>query len=133
MKKYLFSMVVMAIFAIGFVASDDEGGSNERSDERCGTYKIVDESGSVFHLTLKEDKSGTITTASNSTYYCSWVGDGFSHSIRITISDKPAIAFPGGVDEKSLWCYGLKDGYLYREDAVDAKNPNWRLKAEKIK
>ena len=61
MKKYFYSMVVMAIFAIGFAASGDEGGS----DERCGTYKIVDKSGSVFHLTLKEDESGTMTTESN--------------------------------------------------------------------
>lgn len=130
MKKCLFSMVVIAIFAIGFAASGDEGGS----DERCGTYKIVDKSGSVFHLTLKGDESGTMTTESNSTYYCSWSADGFSHCIRINFSDKkPAIAFPGGTDDNVLWTNCLKDGYLYREDALEAKNPNWRLKAEKIK
>lgn len=31
MKKYLFTMAVMAIFAIGFVASDEEGSSKDTS------------------------------------------------------------------------------------------------------
>ncbi len=131
MKKYFYSMVVMAIFAIGFAASGNEGGS----DEKCGTYKIVDKSGSVFHLTLNEDESGTITTASNSTYYCSWYVDGINHCIIINFSDEmPTIAFPGGTNNNVLWTHCLKNGFFYRgEDALSANNPNWRLKAEKIK
>ena len=33
MKKYLYSVLVMALFAIGFAASDDSGSSNVVSEE----------------------------------------------------------------------------------------------------
>lgn len=102
-----------------------------------GTYEVTDKVGCTFRITLNEDETATITGVSGEsvTYYCSWKDlRVIKRGIGINFSDeKPYIVYEGGADTNKYTDAYLKDGWLYAEDGVKSNNPNWRLKATKIK
>lgn len=102
-----------------------------------GTYEVTDKVGCTFRITLNEDETATITgvRGESVTYYCSWIElSALNKGIKIRFSDeKPYIVYEGGADTNEYTDVYLKDGWLYAEDGVQSKNPNWRLKATKIK
>ena len=154
MKKYILSIFTIALFAVGFVASDEEESANntnkeqkqetkekveeKKEDNIFGTYEVTDKEGTTLLITLNEDESATVKIkGSGKTYYCYWrdyrsIKDGISVSFEGG-KERPIPVFEGGIDEHSLnWI--IKDGWLYSYyDTARANNPEWRLKATKIK
>ena len=53
MKKYLYSVLVMALFAIGFAASGDSEGSGSKESDFVGTYTID----GGYKLVINADKT----------------------------------------------------------------------------
>ena len=141
--KYLYSLIVMAFFAIGFAASDDEESSSTITfkNERCGTYVITDEDNVSYTIKVNDDY--TIVAESNGhTYYGSWsIQWKKSNSfIRFEFAgeneDKPRIKFKGG----EYWIdnnYAIADDRFLYGDAwgygtPDRHDPQRRLKYRKI-
>lgn len=108
----------------------------KKEDSFLGTYEVTDKVGNKMHITLKKDKTAIVKEigGSNTTYYCSWTD---YHNYRnlgigIEFSDiYPYLIYDGG-EAHDVEIY-LKDGWLYSFDAASSNNPNWRLKATKIK
>jgi len=151
MKKYFLTMTVMALFAIGFAASDEDESTNgssssseqtelEQKPSFLGTYEVTDKVGQTMLLTLNADETGTATIKGESvTYYCSWrddsdIGRGLLIDFPSGVGERPNLVYEGGTDEfGTVGCY-LKDGWFYSgSDNVKSNNPRWRLKATKIK
>lgn len=151
MKKYILSIFTIALFAVGFAASDEEnssGSSNEQEqtvkEEKSnipGTYEVKDKVGCTIRITLKEDGTATITgvRGENVTYYCTWHDQSY-HKNRMAIIEfsdfdkRPYLFFDGGTTEKfSDCCFLSKDGWFYYSVLPETNNPEWRLKATKIK
>lgn len=150
MKKYFWTLSVMALFAIGFAASDeDETTSNSNSEQELrqkeeepakknaivGTYKTTDEVGKSVKIDLNEDKTGTILVqyfdGTSGTFYCSWEKflDGI---IQITVSrDKEAFCIPNHSPRDNYFMLGE---WIYGNlAAAKAQDPTDRLKLTKIK
>lgn len=108
----------------------------KKEDSIFGTYEITDKVGCTIHLTINEDKTATITgvRGENKTFYCSTYESSMD-GLWITCSDeRPYIVFDGGVYEGAYKDFSLKDGWFYSEPLkARANNPEWRLKAKKIK
>ena len=150
MRKYFFTMATVALFAIGFSASDEEESSNSSSSSSTpqteqkqeesilGTYEVTDKVGCTIRITLNEDETATITGVRGEgvTYYCTWKDKTFVKAgFEIRFSDeKPYLVYDGGADTNKLSSIYLNDGWLYSDyKKSKAKNPQWRLKATKIK
>lgn len=148
MKKYILSIFTIALFAVGFAASDEDSTdsatideavtSNNPDDENAsitGTYEVKDKIGQTLVLTLKDDKTATVTLEGK-TYYCSWkrsanIGDG---EVELRFSDDPpALVFEGGVAETMYYPEILGGWLYYNYTARKAKNPNRRLAIKKVK
>lgn len=152
MKKVLLSTFVMALFAIGFSASDEEESSNGSSSSEnqteqkqensfLGTYEVTDKVGCTIRITLKEDETATVTgiKGNKTTYYCSWRDFTETYGgIEVWYNDDvPYLVFEGGDNStKNLVNAGgciTPDGWYYvTTEEAKAKNPKWRLKAKKI-
>lgn len=105
----------------------------KKEESFVGTYEVTDKIGNKIRITLNNDKTATIKEigGNNTTYYCSW--DYFDKKvISIEFSDiYPYLIYDGG-EAHDMVIY-LKDGWLYSFVARNSNNPNWRLKATKIK
>lgn len=109
--------------------------------EITGTYEVTDNVGCTIHITLKEDETATITgvRGENVTYYCTWHDQSY-HKNRMALIEfsdfhkRPYLVFDGGTTEKfSDCCFLSKDGWFYYSVLPETNNPEWRLKATKIK
>lgn len=133
MKKYMLSMLTLALFVVGFVSS----GASDESDQSnfIGTYEVTDKVGSTMRIKLNEDESATITSVrgENVILYCSW-SESLDCGIGIHFSDqKPNLVYEGGAIDIYSSCVYIKDGWLYSGYSnAKAKNPQWRLKITKI-
>lgn len=67
MKKYFYSIFVMALFAVGFAASGDSEKSESKESEFVGTYAI--EGG--YKLVVNADKTARLTTPSGEVFAAS--------------------------------------------------------------
>lgn len=173
MKKYLFSMLTLALFAVGFAASEDDSSTTSTNDSQTtsvnekptastndskvkpvndspteqkkekkksflGTYEVTDKVGCTFRITLNEDETATITgvRGENKTFYGSWTNFSiYKAGIALQFSGStPLLYFEGGDNRgKGDYCF-LNDGWFYSDmSASQAKNPDWRLKATKIR
>lgn len=151
MKKYFWTLSVMALFAIGFAASDeDETTSNSslKQEEKpikkkntiVGTYEATDKIGCTMRITLKEDGTATITgvRGENVTYYCTWSDQSYyKNRLAIVVFSDPAkrpyLIFEGGTTAVFRDCLFLsKDGYLYYNVHPETNNPEWRIPCKKI-
>ena len=108
MRKYLYSVLAMALFAIGFAASGDSESSGSKESDFVGTYTI--EGG--YKLVVNADKTARLTTPS---------GEGFAASvdlfafvddatISLSASNQPNI---NGVDYY-LPVIGKEKDYFYK-------------------
>lgn len=129
MRKYFFTMVVMAVFAIGFAASDEESSSSSSSTEQSqakeesnpyekfvGKYVLYDDEGrtSFFHFKVNEKghflqsigitseykKFGTIEPVSESAFVLSLYG-----------TDKIYLD-KGDEDKNWVWANGVRYEHL---------------------
>lgn len=161
MKKYYLTLAVMAIFAIGFSASDDESSessSEETSKEQVeeqqpapapkpdflGTYEVRDKAGLMYHFILKE--GGTVDIIIN---------PHIEHGEHLTLTGKwkdcrkqncglqicyddseriPALCFPNGRHNSSMdKCAYLCEGYYYPDFfTCDDRKGGWRVEYTKI-
>lgn len=140
MKKYFYSILTIALFAIGFAASDEEeatNSSNEQKQEQkkensiLGTYEATDKIGNKLIVTLKSDKTATVKELGGEghTFYCTW-RKWSSVGIEIHSPDEPIeLVFEAGV-RSHFWIY-IKDGWLYSYNGVENNNPTLRLKVTK--
>ena len=140
MKKYFYSILTIALFAIGFAASDEEeatNSSNEQKQEQkkensiLGTYEATDKIGNKLIVTLKSDKTATVKELGGEghTFYCTW-RKWSSVGIEIHSPDEPIeLVFEAGV-RSHFWIY-IKDGWLYSYNGVQTNNPTLRLKVTK--
>ncbi|MCF2563808.1 hypothetical protein I6E12_06750 [Prevotella brevis] len=140
MKKYFYSILTIALFAIGFAASDEEeatNSSNEQKQEQkkensiLGTYEATDKIGNKLIVTLKSDKTATVKELGGEghTFYCTW-REWSSVGIEIHSPDEPIeLVFEAGV-RSHFWIY-IKDGWLYSYNGVETNNPTLRLKVTK--
>lgn len=144
MKKYLYSFITLAVFAIGFAASDtDDTVDESTAAELCGTYVITDEDNTRYTIVVNDDK--TIVAESNGRkFYGSWdkTWDKSQQGL-LTFKfagedeDKPRIKFKGGV----YWIandYAIgDDGFLYGDafgfGTPRRHDPKYRLKYRKEK
>lgn len=55
MKKYLFTMLMMAIFAIGFVASSESGSENQQQSDSTPTKEISEEQKNEYATTKEKE------------------------------------------------------------------------------
>lgn len=129
MKKYLFTMIVMAVFAIGFAASDGDSSSSSSSTEQTqakkesnpyakfvGKYVLYDDEGrtSFFHFKVNEkghflqslgitseyNKYGTIEPVSENAFVLSLYG-----------TDKIYLD-QGDEDKNWVWADGVRYQHL---------------------
>ena len=93
MKKYFYSVLVMAFFAIGFAASDDSESSSSKESDFVGTYTI--EGG--YKLVIKTDNTARLTAPSGEVYAASVDLFAFTDYATVSFSgsDQPNIK---GVD-----------------------------------
>ena len=132
MKKYFFTLLVLAVFSIGFVASDEYTGNDE---SLVGNYVVTDSEGTKWYFNFTNDKNVTVKAAGMS-------DDEMYHGSRSIETDgyyslyfddyhgdNPPIAFPNGKSVLGDYLYITKDGWLYHGyDYLRAKNPKARLK-----
>lgn len=155
MKKYYLTIAVMAIFAIGFAASDEESTesssttSNEQIEKQkpapkpdfLGTYSIKDMTGNVYEFELNEDRTVNIYSHPNNPEYRKlWItakwkderGTGYGAQIQYDQYHIPNFVFQYG--EKASICAYLLDGYYYPDFfTADDRDEYYRLQATKIK
>ncbi len=133
--KYLYSLAVIALFAFGFSASDDD----TVPPEFLGTYTGSDYHGTSWKFTFNEDK--TMTAEGNGNiYYGEWyvVGDDkVAFSFSGEVKEHPKIYFK--TEASSSWISNnfviTQDGFLYHDGVMKAnsRDPEYRFKIRKIK
>jgi hypothetical protein len=162
MKKYFLTMATVALFAVGFAASDEEENSSNSSNDSSkpqteqkqeqkkesqevkseqkqensflGTYEVTDVTGCKVTLNINEDETVTGSNEYGSNFYGSWTGPTGVGIIINFAETKPYLIFEGGKDKYMLPVFYLSDGWIYTGgENASAKNPKWRLKVTKIK
>ena len=133
MKKIIYTLFVITMFAFGFAASDE--GDTDSEDQFVGEYVVTDTEGTKWYFNFSRDKQVTVKTAgmSDDDMYYGKRGSfsrGFS---QLDFSDfhagNPPIKFPKFDTPWEDYWYITKDGWLYRGyDGLQAKNPKARLK-----
>lgn len=138
MKKYLYSFITIAVFAIGFAASASD--DPEVTKKVVGKYQVTDSEGTTWYFNLKEDHTVTAKTegmSDDDMYYGDW-SEGIGGCLCIISfmsfhAGNPPMEFP----KERIWSKGEymevgKDGWLYKgHENLEAKNPNERLKMNK--
>ena len=158
MKKFFLSMAVIAIFAIGFTASDDTSTSENKQEAQkevqeqqpaqkpdfLGTYAIRDNAGLTYHFTFNEDGTVKIVinpdieNGSHTTFTGKWQDcrkEKFGLQVCYDDTDRiPAIQFPYGIHSGALdKCAYFCDGYYYPDfSTCDGKKTGWRVEYTKI-
>lgn len=143
MKKYFLTMATIALFAVGFAASDEEENSSNSSNDSSkpqteqkqeqkkesqevkseqkqensflGTYEVTDKSGRKVTLNINEDETVTGSDDIYPPYYGSWTGPTSEGIIIITFAEdnKPYLIYEGGEDNHALGVLYLRDGWIY--------------------
>ena len=137
MKKYYLTMIVMALFAIGFAASDD----SEVAEKLVGNYVVQDSKGTTWYFNFTEDNKVTIKSkemSDDDMYYGSWgaqIGGGWLCTLNFISfhAGNPPIEFPNGcISSRGERIEVSDEGWIYNgSDNLKAKNPNARLKMTK--
>jgi len=120
------------------LSAQEDGVVGMQEDGVVGIYEVTDKVGCTIQITLKEDETAVVKIikggGEGSTFYCSWSDDSvLGEGISISYSgDGPTLVYEGGAEDG--YVLHLKDGWIYQDaPSVKAKNPQWRLKATKIK
>lgn len=123
MKKYLYSVLVMTLFAIGFAASDDSESSGSKESDFVGTYTI--EGG--YKLVINADKTARLTVPGGQVYAASVDLFAFTDYVTVSFSasNQPSI---NGTDYY-LPVIGKEKDYFYKGVAeYKAKDENNRAR-----
>lgn len=153
MRKYYFTLIVMAVFAFGFTASDDSSSTSSSYQEQpkekqkppfLGTYELKDRAGILYHFILKEDESVEIIVNPDIEYGKHnkfwgkwWDRRHYGNNIQIQYGDverMPGITFPNGIPSGvGTSCPQICDGYFYSDYfSFEKKREGWRLPIKKI-
>ena len=153
MKKYYLTLLVIAIFAVGFISSDEDSSSSSSTENQeqvqgqqppkpdfLGTYAVRDKAGIVYHFVFKED--GTVDVFGNADNpkirklmtTGKW-GDerNTKYGLQICYNKRqiPNLVYPYG--EKVDLCAYICEGYYYPGWAeCDDRDEAYRLEAIKI-
>lgn len=137
MKKCYLTMIVMALFAIGFTASDD----SKEAEKLVGNYVVKDSKGTTWYFSFTEKNKVTIKSqgmSDDDMYYGDWfaqIGGGWLCSLNFVsfYAGNPPIAFPNGcILSRGETIEVSDEGWIYKgSDNLKAKNPNARLKMVK--
>lgn len=122
MKKYLYSVLVMALFAIGFAASGDSESSGSKGSY-AGTYAI--EGG--YKLVINADETARFYTPNGQTYAASAKEMPFVDYITIDFGTSNWPEVPG----KTLYVPVIgkdKDYFYWEVSALNAKDETKRLR-----
>ena len=158
MKKYYLTLLVMAIFAIGFAASDEDSSSsfstqseNQVTEQKpvqkpdfLGTYEVRDKAGLTYHFTFNENGTVTIVinpdiaTSEHTTLTGKWQDcrkENYGLQVCYDDTDRlPGIYFPNGIHRGAFDnCAYFCGGYYYPDwSTCDGKKTGWRLEYSKI-
>lgn len=122
MKKYLYSVLVMALFAIGFAASGDSESSGSK-DSYVGTYII--EGG--YKLVVNADETARFYTPDGQTFAASAKDIPFVDHITIDFGTSNWPKIPG----KTLYVPVIgkdKDYFYWEVSALKAKDETKRIR-----
>ena len=124
--KYLYSILTVVLFSIGFAASEESEESKIETANLCGTYSII----------INDDRSVT-AKGNGQEYYGSWskIGGKVCFQFSGEFQERPSIMFKEG-DLRIANEYQISDdGFIYG-DAIGrgnprSRNPQFRLKYRK--
>lgn len=132
--KYFYTTFVLALFILGFAASD-EGDDSSTPSKYIGTYVGVDNDNTRWTFVINSDNTMT-AEGDGKIHYGSW--DEYRNYISIKFSgdtyDLPRIAFK---IQEPTWVsnhyYISSDGFLYGDYStrVDNHDPRYRFKVQK--
>lgn len=112
-----------------------EGSMNNENYE----FVVKDARNIQFYFKLKDDQTGNVVVKNivgrENTCYLSWKDHIESAGVEISFSDPmPAIVFPNGDTNGSSPRVDLQNNWIYKDySAINAKDPNLRLKIKRIK
>lgn len=138
--KTLYSLFVIVLFCVGFVASDEDNTNNSSSvSEYLGTYTITDENNVRFTININEDETATME-AKGDVYYGTWHTSSGQIQFRFADDNKkwPHIMVKYGEIAIFSTCFQISDdGFIYVEADTwgdpNKQNPEYRLKYHKVK
>ena len=141
--KYLYSILIVVLFAVGFAASEESEHDKAMREIKIksitGTYMFSDEEGVNYTLNLNSDYTMT-AEANGKCYYGTW--DDLEEYIKFEFSgstnEYPRIRFKADKKyELSSWIdndYTISnDGFLYgcSQNKATKHDPDYRLKIKK--
>ena len=131
MKRIIYTLFVMALFSIGFAASED----TDTDGLYVGEYVVTDVKGTKWYFNFLNDHTVTVKTAgmSDDDMYYGQISSnsGGVLSFQDFYAGNPPIEFPS-FNSRGIHWYITSDGWLYKDrECADAKNPNARLKMTK--
>ncbi len=134
--KYLYSILTVVLFSIGFAASEESEESKIETANLCGTYIITDENNVTYSIIINDDRSVT-AKGNGQEYYGSWskIGGKVCFQFSGEFQERPSIMFKEG-DLRIANEYQISDdGFIYG-DAIGrgnprSRNPQFRLKYRK--
>lgn len=133
MRKFIWTIVVMTIFAVGFAASDTT------DESLVGKYTLTDAQGTKWYFSFTSDTKVTVKKegmSDDDMFYGnrSYESDGhYQIDFDDFYAGNPPISFPKiGKPYGDMPWYLTTDGWLYCDyDRLLAKNPEVRLKMNK--
>lgn len=137
MKKYFMTVATVALFAIGFAASDD----SEVAEKLVGNYVVQDSKGTTWYFVFTDNNKVTVKSkgmSDDDMYFGNWsaqIGGGWLCSLSFLSfhAGNPPIEFPNGCISSNGETIEVSDeGWIYNgSDNLKAKNPSARLKMTK--
>lgn len=134
--KYLYSIITVVFFSIGFAASEESEESKIETSNLCGTYIITDENNVAYSIKINNDR--TITAEGDGQiFYGSWskIGGQVNFNFSGDSRERPNIMFKEGNLRIENNFVIADDGFIYG-DAIGRGNPRkhdpqFRLKYRK--
>lgn len=136
MKKTIYTLFVLTMFAFSFAATDDVETDSE--SPFVGEYVVTDTEGTKWYFNFTNDRQVTVKTAgmSDDNVFYGTLGSDAGGYYQLDFGDfyagNPPISFPPFDTQWASHWYITEDGWLYMGyDGLEAKNPNARLKITK--
>lgn len=137
--KYLYSIITLVLFAVGFAASEESEESEESKVETsnlCGTYIITDENNVTFSIKVNDDMT-VVAEGNGQKYYGSWsnIVDRVRFKFSGDADERPSIIFKEGNLRIDNDYEIADDGFIYGDAGGRGRSrnrdPQFRLKYRK--